>query len=91
MLSGGLDSSAVACIAARELRKQGQRLTAVCSVLPEDHSGPEVDEREYIEYVRSQEDNIDLAHVLAEGVTPFGDFEDRFLHTRRPLTICLVT
>ena len=84
MLSGGLDSSAVACIAARGLRKQGQRLTAVCSVLPENHSGPEVDEREYIEAVRSQEDNIDLVHVFAEGVTPFGDLEDQFLRMRRP-------
>jgi asparagine synthase (glutamine-hydrolysing) len=84
MLSGGLDSSAVACIAARGLRKQGQRLTAVCSVLPEDHSGPEVDEREYIEAVRSQEDNIDLVHVFAEGVTPFGDLENQFLRMRRP-------
>ena len=84
MLSGGLDSSAVACIAARGLRKQRQRLTAVCSVLPEDHSGPEVDEREYIEAVRSQDDNIDLAHVIGEGVTPFDDLEGQFLRMRRP-------
>jgi asparagine synthase (glutamine-hydrolysing) len=84
MLSGGLDSSAVACIAARELRKRGERLTAVCSVLPKDHSGSEADEREYMEAVRAQEDNIDLVPVIAEGATPFDDLEDQFKRLDQP-------
>ncbi len=55
-LSGGLDSSAIACIAARKLRETGQRLTAISSVLPLDHAGPEQDEREFIDIVKHAED-----------------------------------
>lgn len=58
-LSGGLDSSAIACIAARHLAKQGRRLLAICSVLPKGHTGPETDEREFIDAVLAQEDTID--------------------------------
>jgi asparagine synthase (glutamine-hydrolysing) len=58
-LSGGLDSAAIACIAARHLRQQGRRLLALCSVLPIGHAGPEKDERAFIEAVLAQEDNID--------------------------------
>lgn len=58
-LSGGLDSAAIACIAARHLRQQGRRLLAVCSVLPKGHAGPETDERAFIDVVLAQEDNID--------------------------------
>lgn len=62
-LSGGLDSAAIACIAARRLRQQGRRLLAVCSVLPKGHAGPERDERAFIDAVLAQEDNIDPVWV----------------------------
>lgn len=62
-LSGGLDSSAIACIAARRLRREGRRLLAVCSVLPKAHVGPETDERAFIDAVLAQEDNIDPVWV----------------------------
>jgi asparagine synthase (glutamine-hydrolysing) len=62
-LSGGLDSAAIACIAARRLRQQGRRLLAVCSVLPKGHAGPEKDERAFIDAVLAQEDNIDPTWV----------------------------
>ena len=62
-LSGGLDSSAIACIAARRLRREGRRLLAVCSVLPKAHAGPETDERAFIDAVLAQEDNIDPVWV----------------------------
>jgi asparagine synthase (glutamine-hydrolysing) len=58
-LSGGLDSSAIACIAARRLKREGRRLLALCSVLPAGHAGPETDERPFMEAVIAQEDNID--------------------------------
>lgn len=74
-LSGGLDSSAIACIAARQLRKKGQSLIAVSSVLPLDHQGIETDERAYIQAVLDQEPNIDIQFVTAEGKGPF-DFSD---------------
>jgi asparagine synthase (glutamine-hydrolysing) len=62
-LSGGIDSSTVACIAARYLRTQGRRLTALCSVLPAGYQGPESDERPFVEAVLAQEDNIDPVWV----------------------------
>jgi asparagine synthase (glutamine-hydrolysing) len=83
-LSGGLDSSSVACIAARKLREKGKRLIAVSSALPDKYSGIEKDEREYIEEVRIQEDNIDVEYVLAEGATPFDDLESQFRHIDQP-------
>ena len=54
-LSGGLDSSAIACAGARLLRAQGQALTAISSVLPEGDAGPERDERPFIDIVAAQE------------------------------------
>lgn len=72
-LSGGLDSSAIACIAARRLRQQGRRLLALCSVLPAGHTGPEADEREFISAVLAQEDNIDPVWVeMPADCDPFG-------------------
>jgi asparagine synthase (glutamine-hydrolysing) len=72
-LSGGLDSSAIACIAARRLKQQGRRLIALCSVLPAGHVGPESDERAFINAVLEQEDNIDPVWVAAPpDCDPFG-------------------
>lgn len=72
-LSGGLDSSTIACIAARRLKQQGRRLIALCSVLPQDHVGPETDERRFIEAVLAQEDNIDPVWItLAKEADPLG-------------------
>jgi asparagine synthase (glutamine-hydrolysing) len=77
-LSGGLDSSSIACIAARELKSQGRRLAAVSSVLPENYQGIESDEREYIQAVLRQEPNIDIHYVTAEGGSPFDDLDIAF-------------
>jgi asparagine synthase (glutamine-hydrolysing) len=71
-LSGGLDSSAVACIAARRLSRDGRRLLAFSSVLPPGWPGPETDERAHIEAVLAQEPNIDMHWVtLSERDDPF--------------------
>ncbi|MEO9130731.1 MAG: asparagine synthase-related protein [Sphingomonas sp.] len=59
-LSGGLDSSAIACIAARQLQQEGKRLLAISSVLPPGWHGPETDERAHIQAVLAQEPNIDI-------------------------------
>ena len=72
-LSGGLDSSTIACIAARRLKQQGRRQIALCSVLPQDHVGPETDERRFIEAVLAQEDNIDPVWItLPKESDPLG-------------------
>ena len=73
-LSGGLDSSSVTCIAARKMRDQGKRLTTISSVLPVDHNGPEVDERQFIEFVNHAED-LDAQYIhpqpgMLEDVSP---------------------
>ncbi len=72
-LSGGLDSATIACIAARRLKQQGRRLIALCSVLPQDHVGPETDERRFIEAVLAQEDTIDPVWItLPKEADPLG-------------------
>ncbi|WP_173012796.1 asparagine synthase-related protein [Niveispirillum sp. SYP-B3756] len=79
LLSGGLDSSAIACLAARRLRQDGRRLLAISSVLPDGWTGPETDERHHIEAVRAQEDNIDIHWVRENPQTqPFGALSRTF-------------
>jgi len=81
MLSGGLDSSALACIAARKLAERGDSLVAVSSVLRLDHGGIEKDERPYIQTVLDQEPNIVSHFVTADGVGPFDGLEGFFQET----------
>ncbi|MBX2926511.1 MAG: hypothetical protein KF852_01640 [Saprospiraceae bacterium] len=67
-LSGGLDSSAVTCIAARLLQKQNRSIHSVSSVLPPGYEGPETDEKEYIAAVLQQEPNIISSFVDSDGL-----------------------
>lgn len=62
LLSGGLDSSTITCIAADSIRKRGGRLEAVSSALPEGWRGPERDERRFIEIV-AREKPIDVTYL----------------------------
>lgn len=68
LLSGGLDSSTVACYAADEALKRGERLTAASSVLPDGWTGPERDEWEWIKLVADSRTNIDVVRVSAPGL-----------------------
>lgn len=61
LLSGGLDSSAMASVAEKTLAKQGKKLYAFSHVLPVDYSGKAWDEREYIELFR--EKNIEINYL----------------------------
>lgn len=83
-LSGGLDSSAIACIAARHLAGQGRELHAFSSVLPVDHAGIESDERPYIQAVREQESNITVHYITAGGAGPFDGLEEEFARQESP-------
>lgn len=83
MLSGGLDSSSIACVAASQLRKKGKSLVAVSSALPKGYTGKEQDERKYIKAVTAWAD-IQVDYVLAEGITPFDNLEHRFWHLDQP-------
>lgn len=61
LLSGGLDSSAMASVAEKTLAKQGKKLYAFSHVLPVDYHGQAWDEREYIELFR--EKNIEINYL----------------------------
>jgi len=60
LLSGGLDSPILACIAARQLKAAGRpRLTTFSMVLAKDIQWAKGDERHLIEQIHAQEDHID--------------------------------
>lgn len=83
MMSGGLDSASVACLAARELAGGGEGLLAFSAVpmagyrdwLPADRLA---DETPYIEAVRGHAGNIDVIYCHAEGRHALSD-TDRLL------------
>lgn len=77
-LSGGLDSTSVACLAARELRNSGRSLLAFSSVpmhgyrnwLRENRMS---DETPYIEAVKEHSGNIAVVYCRSEGKHPLSD------------------
>lgn len=77
-LSGGLDSSSLACILSDLLAKKNKPLYAFSSVLPLNHGGIEQDERQYIEIVNKHCPNIIQTFVEAPGVGPFDDVAAAF-------------
>ena len=90
LLSGGLDSGSVACVAARQLREKNKRLYAFSSVPLKGFNGPVgpgriADETPYIEAIRCQEDNIDVTYDSAPGRTPLTALERSYWLFDRPL------
>lgn len=77
-LSGGLDSTSIACVLSELLMKKNKPLYAFSSVLPLDHGGIEKDERHYIEIVGKHCPNIIQTYVEASGVGLFSDLEEGF-------------
>jgi asparagine synthase (glutamine-hydrolysing) len=85
MLSGGLDSGAVACVAAEKLKKKNGVLKAFSSVpfsgyknwLPKNVIA---DEREYIEKILRDFNNIDITYCDCEGINSYNSI-DRLLGT----------
>jgi asparagine synthase (glutamine-hydrolysing) len=79
MLSGGLDSTGVACLAARELAGRGQRLVTVSNVLPPDYQG-EGWQKEESAYIQATLDKYptmvpEFAYGLAFPAIEFDDAE----------------
>lgn len=66
MLSGGLDSSAIAGLAAR----QGRRLVCATSALALEHRGQQRDERDFVEAVARRLPDLDLEYVCDDGADP---------------------
>jgi asparagine synthase (glutamine-hydrolysing) len=89
MLSGGLDSSAVAGVAARELAARGARLHAI-HAMPQPGAkfpvpyGWVADEIKYLDALREQHPNIDIHREFALGLTPLSDLEASFWRHDRP-------
>jgi asparagine synthase (glutamine-hydrolysing) len=75
LLSGGLDSSSIVAIAARCLKKQNRRLTAVSAVLPQESKPRFADERDFIDEFRPWS-NVDIKYVTARGRGPFDTLHD---------------
>lgn len=75
-LSGGLDSSSVACIAGKILEKRNMPLYAFSSVLPAGYKGNAIDERDYIAIIGKHLKNIDQTFVEAPASGIFTDFEE---------------
>lgn len=78
MMSGGLDSTSVACLAARELEKSARRLKAFSSVPVSGYrnwlgDGRLPDETPFIESVREHSGNIDVFYCRSEGKHPLSD------------------
>ncbi len=82
-MSGGLDSAAVAAIAAQRLAQQGQRLSAFTEVpragfdapLP---PGKYADETPLVQAIAACYPNLDLNLVRTDGRGPFDDLDDFF-------------
>jgi len=84
-LSGGLDSSSIACLSARRLAESGKKLYSASSVLPLNHAGIEEDERGYIEMVLAQEKNIVPQFVSAQSEGAFDGLNAIFENTYEPV------
>ncbi len=84
LLSGGLDSSSVAALAARALAEKNERLTAFTGVPRRGFDGavPDgsyADETPYVEAIREAAGNIDVTYVRNDACDDFAELE-RFFH-----------
>jgi asparagine synthase (glutamine-hydrolysing) len=77
-LSGGLDSSSLACVLSDVLWKQNKPLYAFSSILPSAHHAEEEDERTYIDIIGRHCPNIIQTYVTAEEHGPFDDIIQAF-------------
>ncbi len=89
-LSGGLDSSSVAALAARALGEKNQRLAAFTQVPRTGFDGPVptgryADETPYVEAIRSVVGNIDVTYIHNDACDDFADLERFFLALEGPV------
>jgi asparagine synthase (glutamine-hydrolysing) len=84
MLSGGLDSGSIACIAAEKLKEVNKRLNGYSSIPLKGYKNEKVsdyyitDESEYIKELSLKYDNIDLNYCRCEGKSAITDI-DKFI------------
>ncbi|RYF99471.1 MAG: hypothetical protein EOO07_36715, partial [Chitinophagaceae bacterium] len=75
-LSGGLDSSSIACVLANILKEKNKPLYAFSSVLPVNHQGK--DERHFIEHLVKLHPNIIPTYIEATDSGTFTNLKDNF-------------
>jgi len=80
-LSGGLDSSSVACVARDALAARGERLETFSLVFPD---VPATDERRWIDAVLAK-NGLSPNLIRADGVSPLADFDRMQDHEAQPL------
>jgi asparagine synthase (glutamine-hydrolysing) len=83
LLSGGLDSSAITCIAAEHVNRSGSQLGCISRVLPEGFTGPEKDERYYIDMVKDQ-CNVKMSYVIPPGNGVYDQLAEECLRVEHP-------
>ena len=83
-LSGGLDSSSVACTAARVLSEGGKHRLHTFSAIFD--NVPECDERPYINAVLDQ-GGFEPHWVPSDNLNPLGDIERTFWHLEEPFWV----
>ncbi len=89
MLSGGLDSSALAATAASQLLAKGQRLTAYTEVPRPGFDGPVVagryaDETPLVQAIADMHENLDLHLICTQGRSFLDELEPIFFHLETP-------
>ena len=84
MLSGGLDSSSVACTAQKILKFKG--LNSLRTFSATFDSIPKSNERDYIEKVLQSSD-FDPYYVLADKISPLNEINDFFWYRDQPLIV----
>lgn len=89
-LSGGLDSSSVAVLAARAMAERGGRLAAFTHVPREGFAGPVpsgwyADEKPYVDAICAAAGNIDVTYLRNDEHDDFADLERVFLALEAPV------
>jgi len=90
LLSGGLDSSSVAVLAARALAERNQRLIAFTGVPRRGFAGPVptghyADETPYVEAIQRTARNIDVTYVQDNEPNDFAELDRIFLALEGPI------
>ena len=89
MMSGGLDSSSVAAVAAPLLRTQGKNLTAFTEVPDINFDGPIIkgryaDETPYVQAIASMYDNLDLTLIRTDDQVYLDGLDNFFFASEVP-------
>ena len=89
-LSGGLDSSSVAVLAARALGSQNKRLSAFTQIPRDEFDGPVPvgrygNEKPYVEAICAAAGNIDVNYIRNSDCDDFGELERMFLALEAPV------